>query len=390
MNELQSILQEWRRLGVTAETSVLATVVQVRGSSYRRPGARMLLLPNGRRVGTISGGCLEGDVARKAAWWTSQGLGVVRTFDNSAPDVAWEFGLGCNGVISILLERVASPGVRESLEFIEARQSAETPCAIATVIRTGDGTPWRIGDRWFRDAEGDAGGSLSGSPLAAAVSDAMQTTLEEEAGRLFHSPEADVFIEWIGLPQRLVVFGGGLDVVPLARMAAILGWRVTVVDAHSGPASSGRFPGVERVVPLPDGDDLSSLGIDERAAVVLMTHNYPRDRALLPRILECHPRYLGLLGPHHRAESLFRDAGVEPGSCDIHAPVGLDLGADHPETIALSIVAEIQSVLAGRAGGSLRRRRGSLHVPVPECGCTDTALSAADEATTLEVCEAAA
>jgi xanthine/CO dehydrogenase XdhC/CoxF family maturation factor len=390
MNELQSILQEWRRLGVAADAAVLATVVHVRGSSYRRPGARMLLLPNGRRIGTISGGCLEGDVARKAAWWTSQGLGVVRTFDNSAPDVAWEFGLGCNGVISILLERVASPSVRESLEFIEAHQIAETPCAIATVIRSRDTSPWRIGDRGFRDANGEAGGTLAGSRLAADVADAMRVTLEEETGRLFHSPEADVFIEWIGLPQRLVVFGGGLDVVPLARMAAILGWRVTVVDAHSGPASSGRFPGVERVIPLPDGDDLSSLGINERAAVVLMTHNYPRDRALLPRILECHPRYLGLLGPHHRAESLFRDAGVEPGSCEIHAPVGLDLGADHPETIALSIVAEIQSVLAGRAAGSLRRRHGSLHVPVLECGRPEGLVPVGDEATTLEICEAAA
>lgn len=390
MNELQSILLEWRRLGAGADSSVLATVVHVQGSSYRRPGARMLLLPNGRRVGTISGGCLEGDVARKAAWWTSQGLGVVRTFDNSAPDVAWEFGLGCNGVISILLERVASPSVRESLEFIEAHQASETPCAIATVIRTREGSPRKIGDRLLWDAGGEAGGSLSGSQLATEVADAMRVTWEEETGRLVHSPEADVFVEWIGLPQRLIVFGGGLDVVPLARFAGILGWRVTVVDAHSSPASSGRFPSVERVVPLPDEEDLSSLEIDERSAVVLMTHNYPRDRALLPRILECHPRYLGLLGPHHRAESLFREAGINPATWDIHAPVGLDLGADHPETIALSIIAEIQSVLSGRAAGSLRNRHGSLHVPVKECGGRGGALQTDDEATALEVCEAAA
>jgi len=390
LNELQSILAAWRQLGGDTSEAVLATVVHVKGSAYRRPGGRMLLLPDGQRIGTISGGCLEGDVARKAAWWTSNGESVVRTFDNSAPDVAWDFGLGCNGVISLLIERLDTPAVRESLGFINRQQSTGQECAVATVIRTDPGSPWRIGDRAWRSAAGEAGVSLANSPNAAGLADGLQAALQDRSSRLLHTATADIFVEWIGLPQELVIFGAGHDVIPLVKFASTLGWRITVADNRSAYAHANRFPGAETVVTLPAGGDITGIVINSRTAVVVMTHNYPQDVTLVPQILRRSPRYLGLLGPRRRAENLFRDMGLNITDVDTHAPVGLDIGCDHPETIALSIVAEIQSVLSGRSSGSLRWREGAIHSAVRELGGAELRSFSPGETTALTVCEAVA
>lgn len=390
MNELQSILAAWRQLGGDADEAVLATVVHVKGSAYRRPGGRMLLLPDGQRIGTISGGCLEGDVARKAAWWTANGESVLRTFDNSAPDVAWDFGLGCNGVISILLERVSSPSAGAALAFIDRHQSSNAECAIATVIRAEAGSPWRIGDRMLWNADGLAGGNLAGSPLQRELGEVLQAALSERSNRLLHIPTADVFIEWVGLPQDLVVFGAGHDVIPLVKIASTLGWRITIADSRTAYAHAQRFPGAENVLTLPANGDISGLKIDSRTAVVVMTHNYPQDVILVPQILQRSPCYLGLLGPRRRAENLLRDIGRTLTDVDVHAPVGLDIGCDHPETIALSIIAEIQSVLCGRSSGSLRWREGNIHAPVRELGGGELRPFSPAELAALTVCEAVA
>lgn len=390
MNELQSVLSAWRASREAIEGAVLATVVHVRGSAYRRPGARMLLLPDGRRIGTISGGCLEGDVARKAAWWTSAGESVLRTFDNSAPDIAWEFGLGCNGEISLLLERAESSQVCESMEFLERQQANDQACAIATVIRAAPGGHWRMGDRAFWNAGGPGGGRLAVAGMDRVIRDALQITLTEEVSRLLHTADADIFVEWIGLPQRLVIFGTGHDVLPLVKFASILGWRTTVAQTRTDTARVHRLPGVENVITLPPSGDLASIPIDSRTAVVVMTHNFPQDVALVPQILQRDPRYLGLLGPRRRAEDLFQEIGVSLSTTDVHAPVGLDIGCDHPETIALSIIAEIQSVLSGRSSGSLRHRSCAMHAAVRECGEGSLRLLRGPENAHLETCEAAA
>ena len=150
MNELRSILNAWRQNGPHHDQAVLATVVHVTGSAYRRPGARMLILPDGRRFGTISGGCLEGDVVRKASWWTSDQGTALRVFDNSSEDAAWEFGLGCNGVITVLLERLALAQVTEMLAFLDQRQASRRSAVVATVIRSSDTSRAAPGDRLDR------------------------------------------------------------------------------------------------------------------------------------------------------------------------------------------------------------------------------------------------
>ncbi len=361
MHELHSILSEWKALAVRPEggpAAVLATVVHVEGSAYRRPGARMLIGPDGSRTGSISGGCLEGDVARKAAWWTHNGEPVLRVFDTSSDDDAvWAFGLGCNGVIYVLLERVDSREARAMLAYLDESRRVEREEVVATVVRAAADSRFHTGQHFF---------GPGGMPSELASS--ARATLAARRCRLLHVAGAEIFLEYIAPPPRLVIFGAGHDVIPVVALAATLGWRVTVADVRAGYAKPDRFPGAERVVVLPPSGSLGDLLIDRQTAVVMMTHNFPLDTKLLPQILPLQPRYLGLLGPKKRATRLFDEIDADELVTDAHAPVGLDIGGDSPEAIALSIIAEVQAVLAGRAGSSLRWARGPIHAPVEEIG----------------------
>ena len=377
MNELRSILKAWRESGSERDKSVLATVVHVVGSAYRRPGAHMLILPDGRRLGTISGGCLEGDVARKANWWTSDTGTALRVFDNTTEDAAWEFGLGCKGVIFVLLERSSNPEVQALLEFLSVRQASRQPAVVATVIRCAEDDECQVGDRLFCDVEESVGGTLRGTPIEAELSAAIRTVFHERSHRLVHLSSAEIFVEWVGPPQRLVIIGAGHDVVPVVTVAHLLGWSVTVADRPSSYVQPQRFPGAERVLALPATGGVETLNIDADTAVVVMTHNFPHDRAVLPSILTQRPRYLGLLGPRARAEKLFEEIGEDIRRWNVHAPVGLDIGGDHPESLALSIVAEIHAVLTGRPGGPLRHRDAPIHAAPREW--SDTASPASSK-----------
>ena len=237
MRELNAILTAWR--ADREANGVLATVVHVQGSAYRRPGARMLIRNDGSRVGTISGGCLEGDVARKAAWWTAGGKPVMRVYDTTSDeDAVWEFGLGCNGIISVLLEPIESTRTRALLEFLDERQTSEV--IVATVLRTSPGCTLQIGDHLF-------GQHLTSTDFA----EAAETSMRLKSSRLLHTPAADVFLEYIAPPQKLLIFGAGHDVVPVVSASASLGWEITVADVRSGYAKADRFPGAATAPAFP-------------------------------------------------------------------------------------------------------------------------------------------
>lgn len=374
MRELDAILDAWRR--DRHARGVLATVVHVEGSAYRRPGARMWIGADGKRIGSISGGCLESDVSKKAAWWTSGGQPVVRVYDTSAEDDAvWEFGLGCNGVITVLLEPVEAGPVQAMFEYLSTRQ--RKGAVMATVIRAAETNPTRrVGERWF--------GEVAAIPE---LNREMEAAARRQSSRMVHLPGGeDVWIEWIGPAPRLVVLGAGHDARPVTELAAMLGWRTTVADGRPAYARRECFPGAEEVQVIPPDGDLSALGLNADCAVVLMTHNYPQDRKLLPQILAAGPRYLGMLGPRKRAERLFEELGIEARDWDIHAPVGLDIGSEDPETVALAIVSEIQATLTGRGGGRLRERAGKIHDDPEERGERRRA-PAAEERATVGSCE---
>jgi xanthine dehydrogenase accessory factor len=358
MSELDLILNYWR---TGAPGGVLATVVHVQGSAYRRPGARMLILPDGQHIGSISGGCLEGDVCQKAWWLTQDAKPALRVYDSmSDDDAVWEFGLGCNGVVQVLLERINSLDVDESLHFIEASRSNRTPAVIATVISTSPASSLRVGSRLMLD-DTHVSGSLAGTTHRSTICEHARAALLEGANRTVELEGNQLFIEAIQPPLPLVIFGAGPDAIPLVSLAKWLGWSVTVADGRPAYARQDRFAKADRVVLTTADDPTGSIVIDRSTAVILMTHSYLQDRKLLECIVPLMPRYLGVLGPRVRTRRLLEHFDPTIDLLELHAPIGLDIGAETPESIAISIVAEIQATLAGRAGEMLKLRRGPIH-----------------------------
>ena len=331
-------------LAKKAAPEVLVTLVRAIGSSYRRPGARLLLSGAAGYAGTISGGCLEAEVIRKAAWLTRSGALLERystLFDETAEI---PYGLGCGGVVDLLLEPASAPECRALLAALE-RSLDGVPSVVATWLPT-DGRPLLR-----------AVLSTSGDPLFASPSLSSSQIRSVLSGHLDRSAPDNVFIEQILPPQRLFVLGAGDDAKPLVGMAATLGWTVIVADGRSQLTRVERFPAAEEVRILTDPDEL---GITPNDAVVLMTHSYEQDRDLLTAILPLAPRYLGLLGARHRSSLLVRDAAARTGlsveeCCDrLYAPVGLDLGGEGAESIALAVVAEAHACCEGKLGASRR------------------------------------
>jgi xanthine dehydrogenase accessory factor len=342
MHERHAILQAWKEAEQRGVSVVLATVVDVRGSAYRRPGARMLITSDGRRIGSISGGCLEGDVTKKAWWRTESGV-ALRTYDTmSDEDAVWEFGLGCNGVVRVLLERVGDGAARELFDFLSACEHERRVGVIATVIAAPEGDRLRLGQRLLVSSDGAFRGDMPDRDLLAGP---VEAAMRERKSRLVRAGAVEIFVEVIEPSPALLVFGAGHDAIPVVRIAKQVGWHVTAVDGR--PALDD---GVLGVAPEP------------LAAAVVMNHNYARDRAILRALLPLAPSYVGMLGPRARTEKMLVDLGVEQWPACLHAPVGLDIGADTPETIALSIVAEVQAVFAGREAGMLRERCGPIYI----------------------------
>ncbi len=319
----------------------------------------MLIFPDGSRIGSVSGGCLEGELTKKAWWMTESGEPALRVYDTTSDDDAvWEFGLGCNGVVQVMLERVAAPVVDEALAFLDARRNR--PVVMATVVRAPEGT----GARLFFDGEVYQGGS---GDLSVALWEDVRRAWVERRSRYVHLAGTEVFVEFIGPPQKLVIFGAGHDARPLVSIAKELGWYVTVADGRPAYACAANFPEADRVVLFRADSPLRGIAIEADTAVVLMTHNYPLDLRLLPAVLAHQPRYIGMLGPKNRADRMLAELGLaQPES--LHAPAGLDVGGEAPSAVALSIASEMQAVLSGRTGGQLRFREGALHAPVMEVG----------------------
>ena len=295
MKEISEILNAVFNFG-TDERAILATVIDVRGSGYRLPGARMLIRSDGQTIGTVSGGCLEADVLERAKKVLDSGEAEVFTYDTTGnEDSVFSLNMGCRGVIDIRLEPIG----KDSTLIAEMRAAYER-----------------------REA-----------------SDNVQ------------------------VPIAVMLYGAGADAVPFVRIAAELGWQVTVHDHRPAYLTAERFPDARDLIPQVV-DETPVLNSDNRTAAVIMTHNYTRDRLVLPALLTSDVFYIGALGPKRRTEQLLDeiDGSFTPDQLALlYAPAGLDIGADTPEGIALSIIGEIQSVLTTRGGGHLRNRQGSIY-----------------------------
>jgi xanthine/CO dehydrogenase XdhC/CoxF family maturation factor len=345
MMEQRQIVRLWQR----GRAVVLVTLVRVVGSSYRQAGARLLLDASGEYAGTISGGCLETEVIRKAAWMVRNGA-VVERYSTMFDDTSEiPFGLGCGGEVDLLIEPTDAPECRELMKAMEGSLAGEE----ATVVT------WLPGN---------------GKGLRRVVCSELAAVLSEEEIRSGVAADGQLlFIEQLRVPQRLFVLGAGDDAKPLVSMATLLGWTVTVADGRGQLARAERFAGAERVMVL---ETVSSLGITVADAVVVMTHSYEQDREILAALLPVGPKYLGLLGARHRSSLLVSEAaamlGLSVAECceRVHAPVGLDLGGDGPEAVALAVIAEAHACCMGKKGVSRKLTPESVAEQVARGGAS--------------------
>ena len=359
MKELQTIIAKVQEFEPHTP-AVLATVVDVRGSSYRLPGAKMLILENGENFGMVSGGCLEADVLERAKQVLKTNEPQVFVYDTTTnDDSVFALNMGCRGVIRILLEPVRRISY---LNFVRDCLRFRIPSAVATLVESK--TETKIGSRLLFNTDGVAANDFKNIGTAEILSD-VYDAFDSQTSCLKTYDFGDVFIEIFKPPLNLVIFGAGADVAPLVEQSKNLGWRVSVVDHRSAFAKRERFPLADEI--LISRAENFDVEIDENSAAVVMTHNYERDKKILQFLLKSSARYIGALGPKRRTESILRELSdtdedfTENQLQKLYAPVGLDIGADTPEAIALSIVAEIQAVLAGREGGFLRNRQGSIY-----------------------------
>jgi len=368
MKEIKSIIAAYSTIDFSATKAALATVARVEGSSYRRTGARMLVLDNGTYLGGISGGCLEGDALRRAQKAIAQKKSSIVTYDTTEDDDAQiGVGLGCNGIIDVLFTPLDNEDENNPVKLLSALTETREPRIAVAITGCPNGmnilgrTILYVNDEQFVQA-------FPIDQIAYEVLNDIHNCLNTQTSATFTYKDAKnndvkIFIEVIMPVTHLVLYGGNYDMYPLARIARELGWNVTVVtNVHKTDKSL--FTTATQV--LHNKGEQRPL-IDNYTAIVLMAHDYKTDFNNLQYVLTIKAKYIGMLGPRKRSQKMFDEIMQEGNPVSeenmqrIFAPAGLDIGATSPEEIALSICAEIRSIFANRKGMSLRLREGTIH-----------------------------
>ena len=372
MKEILAVIKAFEEAHRAGRQCALATVVHVEGSSYRRPGARMLVDDTGQLTGAISGGCLEGDALTKAMLVLSRQKAKLVTYDTTDEDDAkLGVGLGCNGVIQVLIEPIIPADPNNPIELLKGVTSKRQNAALVTLYNLANKNEEQPGTCLLYLQDG----------VIAVKQDAdypHKTLLEDAKAALLCNASSfknytlglqniTAFIEFIPPPISLVVIGAGNDVVPLISMAETLGWQTTVIDGRHTHAKPERFSGSCQVVVSKPEKALEQFTIDGQTAIVLMTHNYNYDLAMLRALSQANAPYIGSLGPKKKLNRMLeqlREEGLvvtESLLSTLHGPTGLDIGAETPEEIALSVLAEIKAVFSKRPSGQLRNNIDVIH-----------------------------
>ena len=362
MKEIKDIIEAFDNAELEGKKTALATVVQVNGSSYRRPGARMLVTEDGMLTGAISGGCLEGNALKKAVLAINQGRKKLVIYDTTDEDDA-KLGvqLGCNGIVSILFEPIDSDKPDHPIHFLRLSIAERKPF----VLICG-----------YSIHHTEHAGTCSALQLPEAVRKQLlpiaEKVLDQQQSEHFMLDATDqhqaFFLEYCMPPIALLIAGAGNDVMPLVGIASLLGWPVTIADGRASHANIQRFPGAATILVGKPEKWKNTVMIDNRTAVILMTHNYNYDMEML-RMMWNHPelRYLGILGPAAKRERMLealKEEGLNisaEGRVKIYGPTGLDLGAETAAEIAVSITAEIMAVLQSKQPVHLREKTTPIH-----------------------------
>lgn len=360
MKEVQQIIETYSAYLNSGKKAALATVVKVEGSAYRRPGARMLIMEDGKWKGSVSGGCLEGDALKKARTVMNGQEVELITYDTrekGSHDLY--LGLGCHGKIEILLEPLHAEDPKNPLFSLRSFREKDREAVLATVIRGGK---FAAGLRhlWYEQDSLPAEwqGFAEGFQKTLEKGKSVNFLFEEEA------EQTEIFFEYLNPGIELYIFGAGFDVVPVSEIAKVLGWKVFVYDncvAHLAPR---RIPEADAL----NFTDFCSIPKDfspgRFSAALAMSHSYKFDANALQFLLDKNIPYVGLMGPRKRFERMLEEFPALSAYQDgnrLHSPIGLDIGAETPEEIALSIISEIKSFFSGRSGQRLTERKVPIH-----------------------------
>ncbi|MDQ0163738.1 XdhC family protein [Aeribacillus alveayuensis] len=373
MNDNKRIVDEILENGNKLNKAAIATVVRVKGSAYKREGAKMLIDESGNTTGLISGGCLEPDVAEAAKQVIENGKPVLRRYDMDE-DLVWGLGLGCPGTVDIYIEKINFDKLKldRSIEnFSENPLIAWLSCVkeekmgvLATIF---DQSPRsHTGQKQIFVSENyQTVGKLDNNELHQFVCDFSKNLLqstnpksETKTFTLSNGEKVDVFFDVNIPPIELIIFGAGHDAIPLAEFSVRLGFNTTVVDPRSAYLTEARFPGAKRI--LADASSIpEKVNVSSKSYVVIMNHHLERDINVLKHILNTDARYIGILGPRSRCQKIFKALQIDDIDQYDHIfnPVGLDIGSESPQEIALSILAEIIAFRNKCAGGFLREKK---------------------------------
>ncbi len=348
----------------------MATVVHLEGSSYRRPGARMLVEEDGLLTGAISGGCLEGDALRKALHVIAQNRAMLVTYDTMDDDDAkFGVGLGCNGIIQVLIEPINPEKIVNPIHLLKELVSKRIESILLTVFNLQDRKGPQPGTCLLFRKNRELTGDLNSLPQGFTEDMHLSLINKKSSFKEYSMPDGKItaFIEYIDLPVSLMIIGGGNDALPLLEMANVLGWEPHIIDGRANYATQERFASACSIVVAKPEKVLDQIHIDPRTAFVLMTHNYHYDLAMLRALLDIDVPYIGLLGPKKKLDRMInelKENGIpitDTQMAKIFGPTGLDLGANTPEEIALSIMSEIQSVLTNSKPKRLRDTGEFIH-----------------------------
>ena len=368
MKELHSIIKGYEKFKSQNQKIALATVVKVDGSAYRRPGARMLVTEDGELTGAISGGCLEGDALRKAQAVIFQKKSMLVTYDTTdEDDQKFGIGLGCNGIIQVLIEPIDSDDAGNPIELLKIALENRIPGVLITVFSLKHSRAEQVGTKVLWKEKQAFGNPES---LDSSLWESIQSELSDldyTTSSIKSYPELDeisVFYESIKPVIRVLLFGAGNDTIPVAEIADLLGWELVLIDGRKTHVSDERFPKAFKIVIAPADEAVVHLDADSNTVALLMTHNFEYEVVILEYLLPLQLPYIGILGPRKKGLKLLERLelkGIQVQQSNIYSPMGLDIGAEGSEEIALSAFAEIKAVLSKKQPIFLKEKEGPIH-----------------------------
>lgn len=362
--ETADVLARLAAISAAGRRAALARVVHIAGSAYRRPGAKLLIVEDGDTLGSVSGGCMEADVREVASAVIESGAPALRHYHAGDDSIVGGLGLGCNGLVDIFVQPATRGALSSAATPLRQRLAADAPFALATIVDDGPdiGATVVIDPTDPADRHGSLGSASLDRQVVARARDLMAT--DDAASDVYAIAGRQIFIELLRPPPHLLVCGANADAVPLVAYAADVGFRVTVLDHRPALLAPESFPGAATLILAHPGDPDAALAISApppaRSLAVVKNHSLAHDREWVRLLLAKGLPYVGVLGPRDRTESILRDLCLSSDD-RVFGPVGLDLGADGAQQVAISIVAELLAVLTHREPRHLWQRREAIH-----------------------------